>query len=231
MVTIDDKITTFARNMGRKTKTLSEADRRAMDEGHKLPLMEQFFSIQGEGFHTGRAAYFIRLGGCDIGCDWCDTKLSWDPALHPLTDTVKIMDKAVASGSKDLVITGGEPLMYNLTYLTSLLKEKGFTIYLETSGAHPMQGHFDWVCLSPKSNKPPLPEALQRADELKVIIREAADFVWAEENARKVRPECRLFVQPEWSRYKKIIPEIVEWIKKNPAWRISLQVHKFMHIP
>ncbi len=231
MVTIDDKITTFARNMGRKTKTLSEADRRAMDEGHKLPLMEQFFSIQGEGFHTGRAAYFIRLGGCDIGCDWCDTKLSWDPALHPLTDTGEIVDKAVASGSKDLVITGGEPLMYNLTYLTSLLKEKEFTIYLETSGAHPMQGYFDWVCLSPKSNKPPLPEALQRADELKVIIREAADFVWAEENARKVRPECRLFVQPEWSRYKKIIPEIVEWVKKNPAWRISLQVHKFMHIP
>ncbi len=210
---------------------LSRTDKRAMDEGRKLPLMEQFYSIQGEGYHTGKAAYFIRLGGCDIGCNWCDTKLSWNPDLHPLVSTEEIVRKAVASGSKSMVITGGEPLMYNLTYLTALLKDKGFLIFLETSGAHPMQGVFDWVCLSPKSNKPPLEEALRRADELKVIVQETKDFEWAEENARKVPAGCHLFLQPEWSRYKQIIPEIVTYVKKNPKWSISLQVHKFMKIP
>ena len=211
--------------------TLSRANQQAMDEGKKLPLMEQFYSIQGEGYHTGKAAYFIRLGGCDIGCNWCDTKLSWNPDLHPLVPAEKIVHKAKASGSKHMVITGGEPLMYNLTYLTTLLKKEGFTIYLETSGAHPMQGVFDWVCLSPKSNTPPLQEVLRLADELKVIIQTTNDFTWAEENARKVPSGCHLFLQPEWSRYKQIIPEIVTYVKKNQKWRISLQVHKFMRIP
>ncbi len=212
-------------------KTLKASDQQAMDTGHKLPLAEHFHTIQGEGYHMGKAAYFIRLGGCDIGCEWCDTKYSWDPAIHPLIKTEKIVEWAIGSGSKDIVITGGEPLMYNLTYLTSLLKKHDFTIYLETSGAHPMHGIFDWICLSPKSNKPPLPESLTRADELKVIVQTTRDFTWAEKNAKLVHPYCHLFLQPEWSRYKQIIPEIIAYVKKNPRWRVSLQAHKFMHIP
>ena len=210
---------------------LSKKDKKALDQGTMLPLMEQFYSIQGEGYHTGKPAYFIRLGGCDIGCNWCDTKLSWNPDLYPPVPADRIVEDAIASGSNAIVITGGEPLMYNLVYLTTVLKKKGFTIYLETSGAHPLQGTFDWICLSPKENKPPLPEVLQLAHELKVIIQTPEDFAWAETNATSVSPGCHLFLQPEWSQYKKITPAIVEYVKKNPKWRISLQTHKFMHIP
>jgi organic radical activating enzyme len=210
---------------------LSEKERQQMDEGIILPLMEQFYTLQGEGFHTGKAAYFIRLGGCDIGCHWCDTKLSWNPDLFPPVPAATIVKKALEAGTKDLVITGGEPLMYNLTLLTSLLKQEGFTLYLETSGAHPLRGTFDWICLSPKKDKPPLPDIFGQADELKVIIETEEDIAWAEKNAGKVREGCHLFLQPEWSRHREILPTIIEYIKKHPRWRVSLQTHKFMRIP
>ncbi len=210
---------------------LSEKERQLMDEGVILPLMEQFYTIQGEGFHTGKAAYFIRLGGCDIGCHWCDTKLSWNPDLFPPVAATEIVEKALEAGTKELVITGGEPLMYNLTLLTALLKEKGFTLYLETSGAHPLQGTFDWICLSPKRDKPPLPAIYPLADELKVIIETEEDLRWGEENAGRVREGCHLFLQPEWKRHREILPAIIDYVKKHPRWRISLQTHKFMRIP
>jgi len=210
--------------------TLNNTEIEAIKEGKKLPLAEHLLTIQGEGYHTGKPAYFIRLAGCDIGCSWCDTKYTWDMASHPLVEADRIALWAIESGIKDVVITGGEPLMHNLNYLTARLKENNLTIYLETSGAHPMRGIFDWISLSPKINKPPLPEALQRADELKVIILTTEDFAWAEKNAGLVRPGCILFLQPEWNRYRQIIPDIIEYVKKNPKWRISLQTHKFMHI-
>ncbi len=210
---------------------LSEKEQREMDAGKILPLVEQFYTLQGEGYHTGKAAYFIRLGGCDIGCHWCDTKFSWNPDLFPPVAAEAIVAKARGAGVRDIVITGGEPLMYNLTLLTSLLKEEGFTIYLETSGAHPLRGVFDWVCLSPKQDKPPLPAIYGKADELKVIVETAEDLAWAEENAKKVGPGCHLFLQPEWSRRREILPVIIEYIKKHPVWRISLQTHKYIGIP
>ncbi len=210
---------------------LSAKKQQEMDAGRILPLVEQFHTIQGEGYHTGRAAYFIRLGGCDIGCHWCDTKLSWNPDLFPPVAAEEIVEKAQASGSRDIVITGGEPLMYDLTFLTSLLNKAGFTIFLETSGAHPLRGRFDWICLSPKQDKPPLPEIFGKADELKVIIEKEEDITWAEENAVMVRQGCHLFLQPEWSRRREILPAIIEYVKGHPSWRISLQTHKYMRIP
>jgi 7-carboxy-7-deazaguanine synthase len=200
-------------------------------EGKQLPLVEEFYSIQGEGAHMGKAAYFIRIGGCDVGCSWCDTKFSWNPELHPLVDTDEIVQHALDAGTKDLVVTGGEPLMYNLTYLTRQLKEKGFQLYLETSGAWPIQGNFDWICLSPKRNKKPQEDIFSRANELKVIIQTRNDLSWAEENASKVSSECILFLQPEWSQFDHIIGPLVEYVKMNSAWRLSLQAHKYMHIP
>ena len=210
---------------------LSQKEQREMDAGKILPLVEQFHSLQGEGYHTGKAAYFIRLGGCDIGCHWCDTKLSWNPDLFPPVAAEKIVEEAGRSGVKDIVITGGEPLMYNLSLLTSLLKERGFTIYLETSGAHPLRGVFDWICLSPKRDRPPLRAICGKADELKVIVETAEDLGWAEENAKKVGERCHLFLQPEWSRRREILPVIIEYIKRHPVWRISLQTHKYIGIP
>ena len=200
-------------------------------DGTKLPLVEDFYSIQGEGFHTGRAAFFIRLGGCDVGCSWCDSRFAWDPGLHPMIETDEIITRVLISGTDSVVITGGEPLMWNLGYLSAQLKYKNIRTFIETSGAYPLSGEWDWICLSPKKNIPPVGNIWEKADELKVIIEEKNDFDWAETYRKKVNPECRLFLQPEWSRFESIIPEIVDYVRKNSCWRISLQVHKYMHIP
>lgn len=202
-----------------------------LGEGRMLPLVEDFYTIQGEGYHTGKPAYFIRLGGCDVGCSWCDAKLTWNPKHFPPVEVDEIVARAASFPARAIVITGGEPLMYPLDYLTGELKRLGLEIFLETSGSHPFSGEFDWVCLSPKRKQPPLEEAFGRAHELKVIVESEEDFAWAEENARKVGPDCLLFLQPEWSRYEALVPVIVEYAKQNPKWNISVQTHKFMHIP
>ena len=199
--------------------------------GKRLPLVEDFYTIQGEGFHTGKPAYFIRLGGCDVGCAWCDAKYTWNPRLYPPTDIDVVVERAVACAAQSIVITGGEPLMYPLGALTSELRERGLKIFLETSGSHPFSGVFDWVCLSPKRKQPPLEEAFLKADELKVIIESEADFEWAESNAAKVGADCMLYLQPEWSVSERMMPSIVEYVKSNPRWNISIQSHKFMRIP
>jgi organic radical activating enzyme len=199
--------------------------------GTTLPLVEEFFTIQGEGFHAGEAAWFIRLGGCDVGCNWCDSRFSWDPELHPLIKTDEIIEHAVNSGTKCVVVTGGEPLMWNLDFLCSGLKQNSICTFIETSGAYPLSGKWDWICLSPKKNLPPVDMICNEADELKVIIESNDDFSWAESYRKKVKSSCRLFLQPEWSRFENIIPEIIDYVKKNPHWRISIQAHKYMHIP
>jgi len=193
--------------------------------------MEEFYTIQGEGFHSGKPAWFIRIGGCDVGCHWCDVKESWDASLHPLTGTDTIVANALNNPSKAVVITGGEPLTYNLDYLCAELKKNGVTIYLETSGAYSFSGNFDWVCLSPKKTASPLPEMFQKADELKVIIHNKNDFEWAEKNAEQVNNKCKLFLQPEWSKAKEMMPLIIEYVMQHPKWNISLQTHKYMNIP
>jgi organic radical activating enzyme len=196
-----------------------------------LPLVEEFFTLQGEGYHTGKAAYFIRLGGCDVGCSWCDSRFSWDPDLHPMVNSDDIIDHVLKSGTDSVVVTGGEPLMWDLDYLCSELKKKSINTFIETSGAYPMSGQWDWICLSPKRNMPPLGEICGIADELKVIIQDKKDLEWAEKYRLLVSDKCKLFLQPEWSRFEVIIPEIVAYIKANQEWRISLQSHKYMHIP
>jgi 7-carboxy-7-deazaguanine synthase len=200
-------------------------------EGKTLPLVEEFYSIQGEGFNTGKAAYFIRIGGCDIGCSWCDSRYSWNPDLHPLVPVENIIRNVLASGADSVVVTGGEPLMWNLDYLCNSLKEKQIATFIETSGAYSLSGKWNWICLSPKKNSPPEEEILLVANELKVIIEDRTDFFWAEKYRKLVSTGCKLYLQPEWSRFETIIPEIVEYIKKNTYWNISLQVHKYMHIP
>ena len=202
-----------------------------LQNGALLPLVEDFYTIQGEGFHTGKPAYFIRLGGCDVGCAWCDAKYTWNPRLYPPTDIEVVVQRAVACDAQSIVITGGEPLLYPLAPLTERLKECGLKIFLETSGSHPFSGTFDWVCLSPKHKLPPLAEAYERAHELKVIIEREEDFEWAEENAAKVGEECLLYLQPEWSVSEQIMPKVVEYAKRHPKWSISIQSHKFMRIP
>lgn len=202
-----------------------------LDGGRLLPLVEDFYTIQGEGYHTGKAAYFIRLGGCDVGCRWCDAKYTWNPRLYPPVEVATIVARATACAAQAVVVTGGEPLLYPLGVLTSELHARGLELFLETSGSHPFSGEFDWVCLSPKRQQPPLEEAYVRADELKVIVERAEDFAWAEQNAARVRPECRLYVQPEWSVSEQVMPLLVEYVKANPRWNISIQAHKYMHIP
>ena len=203
-----------------------------LDGGKKLPLVEDFYTIQGEGYNTGKAAYFIRLGGCDVGCKWCDAKESWNPKLYPPTDVDQIIAKTLECKAQSIVITGGEPLLYPLDYITTELKKQGVEIFLETSGSHPLSGKFDWICLSPKRNLPPLKEIYSKANELKVIIQDMdVDIAWAEECRAKVGAETRLYLQPEWSKFNQNIDAIVEYIKANPEWSISLQTHKFMRIP
>jgi 7-carboxy-7-deazaguanine synthase len=200
-------------------------------EGKFLPLVEEFYSIQGEGFNTGKSAYFIRLGGCDVGCSWCDSRYSWNPDLHPLVATEDIIKNVIKSGTDSVVVTGGEPLMWNLDILCSKLKIEKINTFIETSGAYPLSGNWNWICLSPKKNQPPLPEVCGMADELKIIIEDESDFGWAEIYRALVTEQCRLYLQPEWSRFEKVIPAIVSYVKRFPSWNISLQVHKFMHIP
>lgn len=211
--------------------SLKSSDIELLDGGRRLPLVEDFYTIQGEGFHAGKPAYFIRLGGCDVGCRWCDAKYTWNPRIFPPTDVDVVVDRAKQCAAQAIVITGGEPLLYPLGVLTSSLRDAGLEIFLETSGTHPFSGEFDWVCLSPKRQMPPLAEAYGRAHELKVIIQSEDDFAWAEENARKVGRYCRLYLQPEWSVFENIMPAIVEYAKQNPKWSISTQTHKFMKIP
>jgi organic radical activating enzyme len=196
-----------------------------------LPLVEEFFSLQGEGYHTGKAAYFIRIGGCDVGCSWCDSRFSWNPNIHPMVNTDEIIEKALRSGTNSVVVTGGEPLMWDLDYLCKGLKKSNIKTFLETSGAYKLSGSWDWICLSPKKNMPPADEICGVADELKVIIQNSDDFEWAEKYRKMVNVDCRLFLQPEWGRFKDITPEIVSYIKQYPYWRMSLQAHKYMHIP
>ena len=200
-------------------------------DGLKLPLVEDFYTIQGEGYHTGKAAYFIRLGGCDIGCQWCDTKFAWHPNLHKLTDIKDIIGQAKIYSAKSIVVTGGEPLNYNLGHLCTELKKLNIKIYLETSGVGPLTGNWDWICLSPKKHNTPNDQLYNKAKELKVIINNEQDFIWAEECSKKVNKNCKLFLQPEWSKYENIIPEIINYVKENTKWSISLQSQKFMHIP
>lgn len=199
--------------------------------GRRLPLVEDFYTIQGEGYHTGKAAYFIRLGGCDIGCSWCDAKFTWNMNLHPLVDTDSIVERAASFPAKSVVVTGGEPSSYPLDYLCQKLKDHAVATYLETSGAYPLTGQWDWICLSPKKQNRPQQEIFKRADELKVIIYDVSDIEFAEESADKVGKSCKLYLQPEWSRYENIISAVVDYVKEKPAWNISLQAHKFMHIP
>jgi 7-carboxy-7-deazaguanine synthase len=207
------------------------ADLTLLDGGRKLPLVEDFYTIQGEGYHSGKPAYFIRLGGCDVGCSWCDAKYTWNPKLYPPTEVETVVARAASCAAQAIVITGGEPLIYPLGELTARLRERGLEIFLETSGSHPFSGVFDWVCLSPKRRQPPLDEAFGRADELKVIVESEEDFAWAELNAARVGKRCMLYLQPEWSVAERMMPAIVEYAKAHPRWNISIQTHKYMHIP
>ncbi|HVW58428.1 MAG TPA: 7-carboxy-7-deazaguanine synthase QueE [Puia sp.] len=196
-----------------------------------LPVMEAFYTIQGEGCHQGKAAYFIRLGGCDVGCVWCDVKESWDAASHPKRSITDIVAAAARFPGRMAVVTGGEPLMHDCTALTGELHNAGFTTNIETSGAWPLSGDWDWICLSPKKFKAPLPEILPKASELKVVIYNKTDFEWAEQWAALVSSGCMLFLQPEWSRSAAITPLIIEYIKSHPQWEFSLQLHKYINVP
>ncbi len=200
-------------------------------DGNKLPLIDKFYTVQGEGFHTGKPAYFIRLGGCDIACNWCDTKFSWSFKHHKYTSVQFIVDELQKYRANAVVVTGGEPSLYNLTPLTQALKNIDIETFIETAGTHELTGVWDWICLSPKEQSPPLEDIFGRANELKVIIENDKDFEWAEKNAEKVSKECKLFLQPEWSKHQVLIHDIVEYAKVNPKWRVSIQAHKFMKIP
>lgn len=202
-----------------------------LDGGRKLPLVEDFYTIQGEGFHSGKPAYFIRLGGCDVGCRWCDAKMTWNPRMFPPVEIEQIVERAASFPAQAIVITGGEPSLYPLGPLTDALHARGLQIFLETSGAHELSGTFDWICLSPKKQNPPVDSIFPRADELKVIIETEEDFRWAETNAARVSPQCMLYLQPEWSRSDAIMSAVVEYAKANPRWNISIQTHKYMRIP
>lgn len=201
-----------------------------VNRGTMLPLMEEFYTIQGEGYHTGTAAYFIRIGGCDVGCHWCDVKESWNAELHPPTAIDLIVNNA-SKYSETVVVTGGEPLMWDMSALTESLKSKNLKVHIETSGAYPLSGIWDWICLSPKKNKLPTETVYDNAHELKVIIFNKHDFIFAEEQAEKVNNNAILFLQPEWSKKEEMTPLIVEYVMKNPKWRISLQTHKYLNIP
>jgi 7-carboxy-7-deazaguanine synthase len=193
--------------------------------------MEHFYTLQGEGVHTGKAAYFIRLGGCDVGCVWCDVKDSWDAAAHPLMATEEIVRIAAGHKGRLAVITGGEPAMHQLTALCDALHASGFATHIETSGAHPLSGDLDWVTLSPKKFKAPVESAIGRANELKIVVFNKSDFQWAEDHAARVGQGCKLFLQPEWSKRDIITPLIIDYIKEHPQWQLSLQTHKYINIP
>lgn len=193
--------------------------------------MEHFYTLQGEGMYSGQAAYFIRLGGCDVGCVWCDVKESWDADKHPLMTTTALVSHAMQYPGRIAVITGGEPAMHDLAPLCSALHEAGFRTHIETSGAHPLSGDLDWITLSPKKFKAPLTETLAQADELKVVVYHRLDFKWAEEHAAQASPACKLYLQPEWSKREEMTPLIIDYIQQHPQWQLSLQTHKYINIP
>ncbi len=209
---------------------ITQAVHDKVSQGLMLPLMEEFYTIQGEGYHKGTAAYFIRIGGCDVGCHWCDVKESWNADLHPPTEISDIVANAVQY-SKTIVVTGGEPLMWDMTPLTEQLKEQGLQTHIETSGAYALTGIWDWICLSPKKNKLPLSEIYPLAHELKMVIYNKHDLIFAETQAEKVSQDCLLYLQPEWSRRETVMPMLVDYVMKNPKWRVSLQTHKYLNIP
>lgn len=208
-----------------------KADEQQTTSSTALPVMEQFYTLQGEGAHQGRAAYFIRLGGCDVECFWCDVKESWNAGAHPYIPIHQIVKEAASFPGRLAVITGGEPTLYDLTDLTAALKNAGFEINIETSGAHELTGSFDWVCLSPKKFKQPVPQVLKLANELKIVVYNKSDFQWAKKYAALVAADCKLFLQPEWDQSDKMVPLIVDFIKENPQWRLSMQVHKYIGVP
>jgi 7-carboxy-7-deazaguanine synthase len=196
-----------------------------------LPVMEHFYTLQGEGFYQGQAAYFVRLGGCDVGCVWCDVKESWNRDNHPLIPIEDLVQNITDTPASIAVITGGEPLLHDLTELTSQLKKQGIRTHIETSGSSPLSGNWDWITLSPKKFKAPLPEVLSFANELKIIVYNKSDFNWAEEYAAKVSSSCKLYLQPEWSKASIMTPLIIDYIKNHPQWQLSLQIHKFINVP
>ena len=198
---------------------------------HSLPVMEHFYTLQGEGFHQGKAAYFIRLGGCDVGCVWCDVKESWDAGKHQKLEVESLRLKVEDTPAQMVVVTGGEPLMHNLDELTAALRSSGLKTNIETSGAYPLSGKWDWICLSPKKFKAPLPQILPVADELKIVVFNASDFEWAEKYAALVSVDCKLFLQPEWDKANIVTPLIIEYIKQHPQWKLSLQIHKYINVP
>lgn len=196
-----------------------------------LPVMESFYTLQGEGFHQGRAAYFIRLGGCDVGCFWCDVKESWDASKHPQQTITQIVDAACEHPGRLAVITGGEPLMHPLQELTKALQAAGFETNIETSGSSPLSGQWDWICLSPKKFKAPLPQIVPLANELKVVVYNKHDLEWAASYAELTNPNCKLYLQPEWEKKDQVLPLIIDYIKANPRWELSIQSHKYINVP
>lgn len=202
-----------------------------LKSGLTLPIMEEFCSLQGEGFHTGKAAYFLRIGGCDVGCSFCDIKESWNAEIHPLVCVDNTVHNILQSGLKTVVITGGEPCLYNLAYLCEQIKKHGISLHLETSGSAHLSGEWDWICFSPKKGTCIQPEFYEKANELKVIIENSSDFQWAEKNANQINHSCEMFLQPEWSKRNQMMPLIVDYILQYPKWKISLQSHKYMRIP
>ncbi len=201
------------------------------NDGSALPLMEHFYTIQGEGYHQGKASYFIRTAGCNVGCHWCDIKDSWDASIYPMVDVEEIASEAAGYPMNIAVVTGGESMMFNMEPLTQALKNKGLQRHVETSGAYEITGEWNWICISPKKFKYPLKENMLLADELKLIVYNDSDFKWATENAQKVNNDCKLYIQPEWNKAYQMMPKIVSFIKENPEWNISLQIHKYMNIP
>ena len=197
----------------------------------QYPVMEMFYSLQGEGYHQGKAAFFIRLAGCDVGCVWCDVKDSWDASKHPVLSIDEIVSNAAAHPARLAIVTGGEPLLYNLDALTTALKMAGFEVNIETSGSSPLSGKWDWVCFSPKKFKAPLAECILAASELKVVIFNTRDFEWAETYAQQVPPSCKLYLQPEWDKSNQITPLVIDYIKAHPKWELSAQLHKFIQVP
>ena len=201
-----------------------------MQDQHTLPVMETFYSIQGEGFYQGHAAFFIRLAGCDVGCVWCDVKESWDANAHSFQTITALVDEVKNTPAKIVIITGGEPLMYDCTALTEALQAAGFRTHIETSAAYPLSGKWDWICVSPKKFKSPILSILQQASELKVVVFNSSDLQWAEQNAQHTHADCQLYLQPEWSKEKIVLPLITEFIQQHPQWKLSLQIHKYMGV-
>jgi 7-carboxy-7-deazaguanine synthase len=219
----------------RKMNTLiNDADHRNMSETvdtYALPVMERFYTLQGEGYHQGKAAYFIRLAGCDVGCVWCDVKESWDENKHPVVAVHTLVEEVKQTPARIVVVTGGEPLLHDLDSLTRDLHNAALRTHIETSGAYPLSGTWDWICLSPKKFKAPLPEILSRVNELKIVVFNQSDFAWAEKFSAQVPEECRLYLQPEWSKSAEMTPLIVQYIKDHPQWELSLQIHKYINVP